>query len=329
VRILVVKTSSMGDIVHALPAVSDIASNCPGTAIDWIVEPPFAAIPALHPAVRQVLPMAWRKWRKRLWSGQTWTAMAAFRRELRAQPYDLVLDLQGLVKSALWAAQARGPRAGYDRHSIWEPVASLLYQRVAAVPKNLHAIERCRRLAAAHLGYALPAGPPRFGLVAPPSDAAPAGAFAVLIPGASRPEKLWPEADWIALARRLRSSGMAVIVFWGSKDERERAARIAIAADGQLPAFLSVRDAAGVLGRARLVVGLDTGFTHLAAALGVATIGIYCDHEPAAAGVTGDGFTASLGGIGKVPPLAAVDEAVDRALASLGGEHARPDPAAR
>ncbi len=326
-RILIVKTSSMGDVVHALPAISDIARARPGVEIDWMVEAPFAAIPALHPAVAKVFPMAWRRWRKRLWSRETWGQIGRFRRELRASAYDLVLDLQGLVKSALWAAQARGPRAGYDRHSIWEPLASALYQRVAAVPKDLHAIERCRRLAAAHLGYALPASAPRFGLVAPPTDAAPPQPYAVLIPGASRPEKLWPEADWIALGRRLRGQGLGVTVFWGSADERERAQRIGAAADGVVPPFLTVRDAAGVLGRARLVVGLDTGFTHLAAALGVATVGIYCDHEPAAAGVTGDAFTASLGGIGQVPPAATVDDAVDRALASLGEHDARPDPA--
>ena len=315
-RILIVKTSSMGDVVHALPAISDIAANRPGVVIDWMVEAPFAAIPALHPAVAQVFPMAWRKWRKRLWSGETWGAMKAFRRGLRAQRYDLVLDLQGLVKSALWATQARGPRAGYDRDSIREPLASRLYHRVAAVPKDLHAIDRCRRLAAAHLGYALPATAPRFGLRPPSTDAAPTQPFAVLIPGASRPEKLWPEADWIALARRLRGDGLRVVVLWGSAAERERALRIADAAAGELPAFLSVRDAAGVLGRARLVVGLDTGFSHIAAALGVATVGIYCDHEPAAAGITGDGFTASLGGVAQVPTLDAVQQAVAKALAA-------------
>ena len=316
----------MGDVVHALPAISDIARERPGAAIDWIVEAPFAAIPALHPAVATVFPMAWRKWRKRLFARETWAAMGAFRRQLRQVRYDLVLDLQGLVKSALWAAQARGPRAGYDRHSIWEPAASLLYQRVAAVPKDLHAIDRCRRLAAAHLGYALPASAPRFGLVAPATTAAPDAAYAVLIPGASRPEKLWPEDDWIALARRLRGERLRVVVLWGSVAERERAQRIAAAAGGELPAFLSVRDAAGLLGRARLAVGLDTGFSHIAAALGVATVGIYCDHEPAAAGITGDGFTASLGGIGQVPALADVQRAVDQAL---GASDARHDTASR
>ena len=314
-RILVVKTSSMGDVVHATPAISDIAAARPDARIDWVVEAPFAAIPALHPAVAKVWPIAWRKWRKRLFMRDTWQAMGEFRRELRAQPYDLVLDLQGLVKSALWAAQARGPRAGYDRHSIWEPLASRLYDRVASVPKDVHAIDRCRRLAAAHLGYELPTTPPRFGLVAPTSDWMPAKAnYAVLIPCASRPEKLWPEPDWVALGRRLAQAGLHTVVFWGSVEEQSRAQRIAEPLHADVPPFLSVHDASGVLGHARIVVGLDTGFSHLAAALGVATLGIFCDHEPSRAGITGDGFARSLGGIGQVPALSDVLAQVRMAL---------------
>jgi heptosyltransferase-1 len=320
VHILVVKTSSMGDVVHATPAISDIAAARPDARIDWVVEAPFAAIPALHPAVTKVRPLAWRKWRKRLFMRDTWQAMAEFRRDLRAQPYDLVLDLQGLVKSALWATQARGPRAGYDRRSIWEPLASSLYDRVASVPKDLHAIDRCRRLAAAHVGYALPSTPPRFGLVAPTSAWMPANAnYAVLIPGASRPEKLWPEPDWVALGQRLAQAGLQTVVFWGSAEEQGRAQRIAEPLRADVPPFLSVHDAAGVLGHARIVVGLDTGFSHLAAALGVATLGIFCDHEPSQAGITGDGFVRSLGGVGQVPALSEVLAQVSMALRTLAG----------
>ena len=316
-RVLIVKTSSMGDVVHALPALSDLLQMRPGTQVDWMVEPRFAAIPALHPGVDVVFELAWRQWRKRLASRATWAEMGRFRRALRARPYDLVLDLQGLVKSAFWAAQARGPLAGYDRHSIWEPLACAFYQRVAAVPKDLHAIERCRRLVAAHVGYEMPAGPPRFGLTAPLASANTVnGALAVLIPCASRPEKLWPEAHWIALARRLSAAGLRVQVFWGSDEERARAQRIAGASGAEVPGFLSVADAARVLGPARLVVGLDTGLTHLGAALGVATIGIFGDHEPAAAGVTGEGFQRSLGGVGRAPTLDAVLQVVDEALAA-------------
>ncbi|HET9976258.1 MAG TPA: lipopolysaccharide heptosyltransferase I, partial [Burkholderiaceae bacterium] len=166
-RVLIVKTSSMGDVVHALPVVSDLRAAHPGIEIDWLVEAPFAAIPRLHAGVRRVLPLAWRKWRQSLLAGPTRAAIAELRAELRRETYDLVLDLQGLVKSVLWGLQARGPLVGYDRASIREPIAALAYQRTASVSRALQAVERNRRLAAAHGGYAMPATAPDFGIRAP------------------------------------------------------------------------------------------------------------------------------------------------------------------
>ena len=315
-RLLIVKTSSMGDVVHALPAVSDIRRALPGAAIDWLVEAPFAAIAQLHPGVQRVLPLAWRKWRKRLWQRDTRAAIGALRRELKREPYDLVLDLQGLLKSVLWGAQARGPLAGYDRASAREPLAALFYRQRAAVPRDLQAVERCRRLAAAHLGYAMPATAPEFGIRAPAGTWQAGAPSAALIPCASRPEKLWPEAHWIALGQRLRAAGLAPVLVWGNDEERARAERIAAACDGLVPPFLSVADMAAVLGQARQIVGLDTGFSHLAAAFGQPTIGIYCDHEPGLAGITGPGPVASLGGKGQVPSLQAVLAQLERHLAA-------------
>jgi heptosyltransferase I len=316
VRILIVKTSSMGDVVHALPAVSDILRAVPGAAIDWLVEAPFAAIAQLHPGVQRVLPLAWRKWRKRLWQRDTRAAIAALRHELQREPYDLVLDLQGLLKSVLWGAQARGPLAGYDRASAREPLAALFYRRRAAVPRDLQAVERNRRLAAAHLGYAMPATAPEFGIRAPAGTWQAGTPSAALIPCASRPEKLWLEAHWIALGQRLRAAGLTPVLVWGNEEERARAERIAAACDGRVPPFLSVADMAAVLGQARQIVGLDTGFSHLAAAFGQPTIGIYCDHEPGLAGITGPGPVASLGGKGQVPSLEAVLAQLERHLAA-------------
>jgi heptosyltransferase-1 len=308
VQVLIVKTSSMGDVVHALPALSDMRAHVPRLQVDWLVEAPFAAIPALHPGVRRVLPLAWRKWRKRLGERDTWRVLGEFRRELRRERYDLVLDLQGLVKSALWAALARGPSAGYDVASARERPAGLLYRRTAAVPRHdrIQAVERCRRLAAAHLGYAMPATPPDFGIAPPPAQWQVPGRYAVLIPAASRPEKLWPEADWIALGQRLHAEGSTPVVLWGSEAERERAERIAAGCGGVVPPFLTVQDSAAVLGRAERIVGLDTGFTHLGAAFGRPTVGIYCDHEPGLAGITGPGPVASIGGKGQRPSREAV-----------------------
>lgn len=307
-KLLIVKTTSMGDVVHATPAVTDLLRALPGTQVDWLVEKPFAAIPALHPGVRRVLPLAWRKWRKKLFDRATWRAMGTLRADLRQEPYDLILDLQGLVKSALWARQAIGPVAGYGPGSAREPSAAWFYQRTASVSRDLHAVERCRRLAAAHLGYALPDTPPDFGLVAPRPTItwkAPTR-YAVLIPNASRPEKLWPEARWATVGKRLNDRGWKPVVLWGSPAEQTLAERIAADCDGDVPPFLTVRDMAAVLAGAQTVVGLDTGFTHLAAALGRPTIGIYCDHEPGLAGVTGPGSVHSLGGKGQVPKLADV-----------------------
>ncbi len=294
----------MGDVVHAMPVVADILRHHPQAQIDWLIEAPFAAIAQLHPGIRHVLPMAWRKWRGQLFSAATWQAMAQLRNGLRAAKYDLVLDLQGLVKSALWARQARSPVAGFDKLSIREPLAVWAYQRTAAVSTELHAVQRCRLLAAAHLDYPLPPGAPDFGLRAPGGGWAPRGNqgnYAVLIPNASRPEKLWPERHWVALGRRLQERGWTPVVLWGRDAEQTLAERIAASCDGDVPPFLRVGEMAAVLAGARHVVGLDTGFTHLAAALGRPTLGIYCDHEPGLAGITGPGRVASIGGKGRVP----------------------------
>ncbi len=294
----------MGDVVHATPVVDDIRRRHPDAQIDWLVEAPFAAIPQMQPGVRRVLPMAWRKWRSQLLDRATWRAMAELRRTLREARYDLVLDLQGLLKSALWARQAAAPVAGYDAGSIREPLAARAYARTAAVPRTLHAVERCRRLAAAHLGYTLSAdalAQPQFGLRAPGGGWQPRSAYAVLIPNASRPEKLWPERHWAAVGRRLLERGWMPVVLWGRPDEQTLAERIAASCDGDVPPFLRVGEMAAVLAGAQQVVGLDTGFTHLAAAFGRPTIGIYCDHEPGLAGITGPGRVASIGGKGQVP----------------------------
>ena len=300
-RILIVKTSSMGDVVHAMPVVADILAHFPQAQIDWLAEQPFAAIPQMHPGVRRVVPMSWRKWRHQLFSRATWQAIGALRQELQREPYDMVLDLQGLLKSALWARQARGPVVGYDRGSAREPLAAALYWRGAAVPRDLQAVQRNRLLAAAHLNVMPPTALPVFGLRAPEPSWKPRNAYAVLIPNASRASKLWPERHWGAVGKRLASKGWQPLVLWGRPDEQTLAERIAADCDGDVPPFLSVGDMAGVLAGARQVVGLDTGFTHLAAALGRPTLGIYCDHDPGLAAITGQGRVASIGGKGQVP----------------------------
>lgn len=311
-RVLVVKTSSMGDVVHALPAISDMAAAIPGLEIDWVVEKSFSTIPAQHRAVRRVIPLQWRKWRKSLRSVETRQAIRAWRHEMAQERYDLIIDLQGLFKSAFFACFAQGPRGGYDRHSIREPLAALFYQRKVAVPRDMHAVDRCRHLCAGLLGYPPPDTPPDFGLQGGSKAWAPGtGPFAVLIPCASRPEKLWPQANWVAVGDTFRAQGLDVAVMWGSPQEQKLAQQIADRIGGAVPPFLTVAQVSDTLAQARIVVGLDTGMSHIAAAHGRPTVGIYCDHEPGLAGLTGSGPVRSLGGKAHVPSLADVLAAID------------------
>ena len=310
----------MGDVVHTLPAISDIAAHVPNARIDWLVEAPFAALPAMHPAIRTVIPIAWRKWRKSLFAADTRAALAAARAQLQAEQYDIVIDFQGLLKSALWATQARGPRAGFDWASAREPLASRFYSKRAAVAVNQHAVARSRQLAAAHLNYVI-TGAPHFNLRAETAAWRPHDArYAVLITGASRAEKLWPENSWQAISAMLTAKGFALVWLWGSAEEGERAKRLAGLSGGAVPPFLSVKDAAAVLAGAALCVGLDTGFTHIAAAFGVSTVGIYCDHEPGLVGITGEGHVASVGGRGTVPSAEAVSALVAAAIEATRGD---------
>ena len=317
-RVLIIKTSSMGDVVHALPAISDMARAIPGIEIDWLVEKGFAAIPGQHRAVRKVITLQWRKWRKSLRKPDTRAALRAWRADMARDRYDLIIDMQGLIKSAAFAAFANGPRAGYGWGSIREPMASLMYQRKATVSRQLHAVDRCRQLAAQLLGYALPSTPPDFGLAADPDAWTPdEGPFAVLIPCASRPEKLWPLADLVAIGHQLRARGWQVAIMWGRPEEHHLAQSIADKVQGVVPPFLTVAQAADTLAQAQVVIGLDTGMSHLAAAQGRPTVGIYCDHEPGLAGLVGSGPVVSLGGKGQTPTLSDVSAGLDRVLSSL------------
>ncbi|MET0507219.1 MAG: lipopolysaccharide heptosyltransferase I [Burkholderiaceae bacterium] len=319
-RFLVVKMSSMGDVVHAQPVAADLRARFPGSSIDWVVEQAFAPIVRRNPAVDLVLPIAWRRWRRRLFDAEVRNQLRAFVAKLRRTQYDWIIDCQGLLKSAAVVRLARGAhRLGLDRQSAREPLASLAYDRRVQVPRDWHVVRRNRAIAAEGLGYRtddLPLVP----LVADalsPNDQQwfPSSAPVVLVPGASRAAKLWPEARWIALAQRLTRAGASPVWFWGSADERARAERLAAAGGGRVvPDFLDVGRAASVLAASVGVVGLDTGFTHLAAALGRPTVGIFCDFDAVQCAVSGPAPCASLGGVGQVPDLEAVIEAAARCL---------------
>ena len=311
-RILFVKTSSLGDVVHNCPAVSDVARQVPGAIIDWVVEEPFDEVAALHGAVRRVIPVAIRRWRGELLEPATWTGFAQFRAALRAETYDSVIDSQGLVKSALVSMLARGRRHGFDRASAREPFAARFYEQTHAVDAGLHAVERNRRLAAQALGYRLEGGCD-YGLRV--SGEAPMRArspYALLLTMTSREDKLWPEEHWRALGGALEARGIHCLLPWGTEEERRRCARIATAIPGAVvPRRMAIAELARLAAGAHCVVGVDTGLAHLSAAFGVAVVGIYVGSDPALTGLYGAARVRSLGGVGRPPVVRDVLDALE------------------
>lgn len=301
-KVLLVKTSSLGDVIHALPVISDIRSASAAERIDWVVEEPLAAVPRLHPGVSNVIPVAIRRWRGGLWRGAIRDEIAASMRTLREQSYDAVVDAQGLFKSALIALAAHGPRYGLDFHSSREPL-SLFYHRTFRISWELHAVERNRLLLARTLGYDVPercdygirATPQRF-------DWLTGGPYAVLLHATSGNYKLWREDNWIELGNVLNSAGVTCVLPWGNPRELARSKRLADRMRmAVVPPLLGLGDLGGLFAGAKCVIGVDTGLTHLAAALGVHTIGIYGATDPAATGIYGCRRAVNIGSINKSP----------------------------
>jgi heptosyltransferase-1 len=306
-RVLFVKTSSLGDVVHQCPAVTDAARSVPGARIDWVVEESFAGVARMHCCVERVIPVALRRWRGALWKRSVWKEISSFRAALAAQPYDAVIDTQGLLKSALVARCAAGPRHGMDRSSAREPLAALFYDHTHAVPRALHAVERNRRLTAASLEFGLQSGID-YGLR---SSAPPPGlpaSYSVLLTMTSRADKLWPDALWIELGRAL---ALPVILPWGSAEERDRAERIARGVGQALvPDRMALEALAGVLAGSSSVVGLDSGLSHLAAAVGARVVAIFCGSDPALTGLYGASRARNVGARGRPPQVPEVLEAL-------------------
>lgn len=306
--VLIVRPSSLGDIVYALAVASDIRRALPDAAIDWVSEPGFAPLIELCPDVRTVIPLALRRWRRAPLSSATWREVGAFRRALQRTRYTAILDLQEQVKGAIVARLARGVSHGFDRASIREPLATLGDDVHHRVSRDLHFLARCRQLAGEALGYDVDVAP-RWNL-RPDVHATsiPGRPYVVVLHATSRDDKLWPESQWRAVIDASEHAGFYTVLPWGSAAEETRSRRLSNGFAGAIvPRWLSLPDAAGLLAGASLAIGVDTGFTHLAAALGTPTVAIFSVTDRARHGVGCAGPHArDVGDVGAAPGVEAV-----------------------
>lgn len=290
-RVLLIKTSSMGDVIHTLPALTDAQAALPGISFDWVVEENFAEIPLWHPAVAEVIPVAIRRWRKSPLKTLRTGEWQRFRRRLKNRHYDLVIDAQGLLKSALLTVGIKAPVAGLDSESAREPLASRLYDQTINVPWGQHAVERVRQLFAQALGYQVPDSTGQYGLNRSYLAGEYSGEdYVVFLHGTTWVTKHWPELYWKQLAELAVERGMQVKLPWGNDAEKARAERIAAGLPGvQVLPRLPLAGMANILAGARGCVAVDTGLGHLAAALDVPTISLF--------GPTNPGFTGAYGAV--------------------------------
>jgi heptosyltransferase-1 len=283
VKILLVRVSSLGDVLHNLPMVADILRHHPGAAIDWVVEEGYVSLVRLQPDVRKIIPWALRRWRKSLARKETRAEIAAFFRTLREEEYDYVFDTQGLLKTGIIMGAARGRHkvglANGSEGSGYEGISRIFHTRSIPLDPRTHAVARGRMVAAAALGYPLDA-PPDFGLPLPRaderSDWMPPNDYAVFFHGTARDAKKWAPANWVAVGKAL--APMPVLLAWGSAPEKAEAEALA----AQLPNAkvlprLSMMEAVKLAQHASLAIGVDTGLTHIAAAFYRPTIELYCD----------------------------------------------------
>ena len=288
-RVLIIKTSSMGDVIHTLPAITDAAARLPNVEFDWVVEEAFAEIPRWHSAVKAVIPIAIRRWRTSIISRRHWQELCTQVALIRAHRYDCIIDAQGLIKSAVLTRLAQGQRCGMDYSSCRESLAALVYHQQFQVDSRIHAIERIRRLFALSLNYEAPTNNLNYNTGAlrwrGSDDAKP---YVVFVHSASRPEKLWPTQQWVKLALKAGNYGYRVRLLWGNESERLRAQEIADQAGRcQVMPRMNLLSIAKLFQQSQAVVGVDTGLSHLAAAVGVPAVTLYFQTSPQLVGTRG------------------------------------------
>jgi heptosyltransferase-1 len=288
---LIIKTSSLGDIVHMLPAITDAAHCIPEIKFDWVVEEHFADVARWHPNVNHVIPISIRRWRKQLTSAQTWQQISAFKTQLQRNTYSKVIDSQGLLKSAVLTRWAKGEVWGYDKQSITESLASYFYQQKTSISRQLHAIERNRQLLAQALSYRIDDLPLDYGIATNSLHKIPSG-LSIKVPyiigfhATSREDKEWSLTLWDQFIPQITAHGYRILLPWGNEREYQRAKQLASTHQKVhcLPKC-SLNELAALTQAADAVIGMDTGLMHIAAAFNKKGIALYPVTQPKLTGV--------------------------------------------
>jgi len=310
-RVLLVKTSSMGDVLHSLPALTDAQQAIPNIQFDWVVEEGFAQIPTWHSAVNHVIPVAIRRWRKNWFSAPIRAERAAFRQQLQATQYDAIIDAQGLLKSAFLVTRlAHGDKHGYDRHSIREPLASFFYDHRYAISKQQHAVERIRQLFAKSLGYTCPTQQGDYAIAQHflQSGVNNESPYVVFLHSTTRDDKHWPEENWRNLIELMAGSGVKIKLPWGAPHEQQRAERLAKGFDFvEVLPKLTLAEVAQQIANAKAVVSVDTGLSHLTAALDKPNFTLFGPTDPGLIGGYGQNQYAIISKSNIIKHISAID----------------------
>jgi len=287
-KILLVKLSSMGDLIQMFPALTDASQALPGIQFDWLVEDSFKEIPVLHPGINKIITLPYRRWKK---EGVSWQEIKKFLSQLRNQRYDMVIDAQSNLKSALLTLFAKGKKYGLDKKSVREYGAHLVYQKKATISRTQNHGDRMRQLMAAFLNYPMPQTIANYGIVKenlPALDFELPQRFIFINHLCSSKMRLWPEPYWAHVIDDLLKSGYEIVMPWWTDEEKERLYRLKkdhTKVHAMPP--LNLPRKASVLARATAAIGLDTGLSHMAASLDTPNICLY--------GATSAEFTGTVG----------------------------------
>ncbi|MFA6302333.1 MAG: lipopolysaccharide heptosyltransferase I [Legionella sp.] len=290
-KVLLVKITSMGDLIQMLPALTDAAKAIPGIQFDWLAEESFKEIPSLHPAVNKIITLPYRKWKKNKKLAVQSGEVSAFLKQIRAQKYDMIIDAQSNLKSAFVSMLAKGKRYGLDKTSVREYGAHLSYHKRYSINRDQNHAQRMRQMMAMVLEYELPKTAADYGIIQndlPILDFQLPERFVFLIPIASCANKLWPEPYWQEVVNEIVISGLDVVIPWWSQDEKERALRL----QNNHPAIhllpsLNLAQKARALSKATAAISIDTGLAHMAAALNIPNICLYGSSNPNHCGTLG------------------------------------------